>query len=74
MNIIGIITCVALPAFACGVSVAAWTIRSAWQECDCCGSVTDEGIFRCKPCDRASFDAMVEHHAPQRMADVHLVR
>lgn len=61
MNIIGIITCVALPAFACGISVATWVIRAPFMECDCCGDLCGSGVFRCTGCDHASFQAIVEH-------------
>lgn len=50
MNTIGILFTIALPSFACGVSIAAWTIRSPWQVCELCDAVGRQHAMRCRSC------------------------
>lgn len=50
MNTVGIIVSVALPAFACGVSAAAWIIRSPWQECVGCHALGRDHLPSCRHC------------------------
>jgi hypothetical protein len=65
MNILGIITAVAIPSAMIGVSLAAWIIRTPFIECDCCGHLDHDhnGIWRCTTCDHRStpFDIEAQH-------------